>query len=57
MVAILSTLAQRFRFTPIGEEPVVSVRIGTYSLNGLWAGVERLSRRAKAHLTQGRSVR
>jgi hypothetical protein len=57
MVAILSTLAQRFRFTPIGVEPVVSVRIGTYSLNGLWAGVERLSRRAKAHLTQGRSVR
>jgi cytochrome P450 len=43
MATILSKLVQRFRFTPAGEEPVVSLRIGTYSLNGLHARVERLS--------------
>lgn len=43
MAAILSTLVQRFCFTPAGEEPAVSLRIGTYSLNGLHAAVERLS--------------
>ena len=43
MAAILSTLVQNFRFTPADEEPIVSLRIGTDSLNGLRAGVERLS--------------
>lgn len=42
MAAILAMLVRRFRFTPSGEEPVVSLRIGTYSLNGLHAAVERL---------------
>jgi cytochrome P450 len=42
IAAILSTLVSRFRFTPIGPEPVVSLRIGTYSLNGLHIAVERL---------------
>jgi cytochrome P450 len=40
--AILSALVQRFRFTPAGDEPIVSLRVGTYSLNGLHAAVERL---------------
>lgn len=44
MAAILTTLVRRFRFSPIDEEPVVSLRIGTYSLNGLHAIVERLDR-------------
>jgi cytochrome P450 len=43
MTVILSALVQRFRFFPSGEEPVVSLRIGTYSLNGLHASVERLN--------------
>lgn len=43
MTVILSTLVQRFRFTPVGEEPIVSLRIGTYSLNGLHAAVERVN--------------
>jgi cytochrome P450 len=43
ITAILSTLVQRFRFSSAGEEPIVSLRIGTYSLNGLHAAVERLS--------------
>jgi cytochrome P450 len=43
MAAILSTLVQRFHFAPAGEEPMFSLRIGTYSLNGLHAAVERLS--------------
>lgn len=43
MTTILSTLVRRFRFTPAGEEPVVSLRIGTFSLNGLHATVERLN--------------
>ena len=42
IAAILSSLVRHFRFTPIGEEPVVSLRVGTYSLNGLHAAVERL---------------
>lgn len=42
MAAILSTLVRRFRFIPSGEEPVASLRIGTYSLNGQHAAVERL---------------
>ena len=40
MATILSTLVRRFRFTPAGPEPIVSLRIGTYSLNGLSAAVE-----------------
>ena len=43
MATILSTLVRRFRFKPIGEKPVVSLSIGTHSLNGLHAVVERLS--------------
>lgn len=42
IAAILSTLVRRFRFLPSGPEPEVSLRIGTYSLNGLQAQVERL---------------
>jgi cytochrome P450 len=42
IAAILATLVRRFRFTPSGPEPEVSLRIGTYSLNGLHASVERL---------------
>ena len=42
MAAILSTLVRHFRLTPIGPEPVVSLRIGTYSLNGLHTAVEKL---------------
>lgn len=40
MATILSTLVRRFRFTPAGPEPILSLRIGTYSLNGLSAAVE-----------------
>jgi cytochrome P450 len=40
IAAILSTLVRRFRFTATGPEPLVSLRIGTYSLNGLHAAVE-----------------
>lgn len=43
IAAILSTLVRRFRFTPSGPEPVVSLRIGTYSLTGLHAAVEPLT--------------
>jgi cytochrome P450 len=43
IAAILSALARWFRFTPSGPEPVVSLRIGTYSLNGLQAAVEPLN--------------
>jgi cytochrome P450 len=42
MAAILSALARRFRFTPAGPEPIVSLRIGTSSPNGLHSAVERL---------------
>jgi cytochrome P450 len=42
IAAILSTLVRRFRFTPSGPEPLVSLRIGTSSLNGLHAAAERL---------------
>jgi cytochrome P450 len=42
MATILSTLVRRFRFTPVGEEPIVSLVVGTHSLNGLHAVVERL---------------
>jgi cytochrome P450 len=42
ITAITSTLVQRFRFTPASDEPIVSLRVGTYSLNGLHAVVERL---------------
>ena len=42
MAAILSTLVRNFRFAPAGPEPVVSLRIGTCSLNGLQTVVEPL---------------
>lgn len=40
MANIISALVRRFRFTPAGPEPEVSPRVGTFSLNGLRAGVE-----------------
>lgn len=44
MAVILSTLVRRFSFTPAGPEPVVSLRIGTFSANGLFAAAEPLRR-------------
>jgi cytochrome P450 len=40
IAAIVSTLVRRFRFAPSGPEPVLSLRIGTSSLNGLHCAVE-----------------
>ena len=43
MATILATLVRRFRFTPIGPEPEVSLTAGTFSLNGLHALIKRLA--------------
>jgi cytochrome P450 len=45
MAAILSTLVRLFHFKSASDEPIVSLRIGTYSLNGLHAVATQVGRR------------
>jgi cytochrome P450 len=45
MATILSTLVRLFHFESAGDEPIVSLKIGTYSLNGLHAVATQEGRR------------